>query len=762
MQQNKKVKFSIAGDVNASFGNSITKAITGLGKLERKEQELKDKQTLISKFSAEEGAVKRLATTLRLKQAKLTDLQAKQNALGGSSEELKLKELALKKEVEKTTEKLQEQNKKVDALKDDFKKADIDIKNLDAEETRLKNSLDKTNKSIDNRNKFSQKFSKGVNIAKRSLIAFTGASIAASVGAYKISQSFADHGSEVERMAKKLGTGTSEYQKLQYAAKVTGTSVDKLDGSLEEMQIRLSDAMIGDGQAVEALDQIGLSAAELYNLKPEQSLGLIADALAKVENKQQKIWLADALFGGEGVDMLKMLEQGSAGLKKYGNEAEQVGYVLKKESLQSARGYKVAFLKMTTSIKGVAYTLGNALMPAFTNMFEKTTNWISKNQATIKSWATTAVSAFKSAISFLHGLGKGIMFVFGDSTMASVIRWTTLLTGTGIGGVAILSKLSLGFSVLGKVAKIGALGVKFLGRAMLTNPIGLAITALTGVIAVVWYFKDEIIGAFKSAWEGIKSGWNVFVGWLSTANQALGDPFGAIVEVFKFSWDTITDIFNTGANFIDGVFNLITGNFDGAKKAFSNVFDGISAIFTRGIDFLKKKFSWIFNYFKSLKEEFLALKSLFADTDLSYGKGNADRGNKIKDSLIDFGAINSNWGRDDTVENLDIFKKSIKKLSKQDTLDLLATKDIDEQIQKILLSRLKQNNNTTKKLQFSGMDEIAQRVNEKRASQVNNANNNVTMQNTITIQGNADKKHVEEAIKTATMPLYGRFGYGVY
>ncbi|MBK2258976.1 phage tail tape measure protein [Francisella philomiragia] len=734
MQQNKKINFSIGGSIGTSFNGAVGGVIKKLDHLAKREESIRSKQTLIGKFYNDQKAVGRLSETLKTQKASLADLQASYNATGGTSEKLKLKIQQAKDSILETTKELRNQKNSSRSARHELKKLGVDTNHVKDEEKRLRDELERTQKTMKIRSEGFNAIGKSIKTLGKSFIVATTASIGFAAASYRVTSSTANHGSEIERMSKKLGTATNEYQKLRYAALVTDTGIDKLDGSLEEMQIRLSDAMIGDGQAVEALEQLNLSATELYNLKPEQALGVIADALGKVQNKKQKIWLADALFGGEGVDMLKMLDKGSQGLKKYGEEAENVGYILDEKSLKAARDNKVAFQQMTASLQSVGYTIGNALMPIFTDFFKKVTSWISNNQEKIKGWGETAITYFKSAISILRDLGKGVMFVFGDSTIASIIRWSTLLTGTSIGGVVAISKLIKVFSAFRPVVSLGVLavkslggsikflakmsaplltkglrlgivalgwassatgtaikalglGIKFLGRAMLTNPIGLAVTALIGVVSTVWYFRDEITGAFKKAWDGIKYGWDIFTGWLSGINQALGDPLGGIINIFIGAWENIKSIFQIGSNAISGIFSLMTGDFDSASQAFSNVFDGITGIFQRGIDFLKDKLSWLSDSFDWLSKQ----------------------GSKIK------GWFSSWWGDDEK--------------------EIQATK-------------------TTK---FASMDEIARKVQEQRANNVTNDNksNNVQLHNTITIQGNASPKEMEEAIRRATMPLYG-------
>lgn len=406
MKQNNKISFDIKGKLDSSFNSAIGGTVSRLDWLAKKEQELKNQQSLVGKFNADKAAMKSLSTTQRNQIASLKDLESAYKSNGGATEKNKLKIQSLKEKISETNKKLNDQKIAVGESKTALKKAGIDVKNLDSEEKRLKATLEKTEKAMQRRTKVLKTTSSGAKFLAKSLFAVGTAALGASAMAFKFSNSFAEHGDNVAKTADKLGISTNALQELRYSAERSGMSVADLDKSLEFMQKNTVDAAQGTGEAVKAFNALGLEATELKELKPEESLRLIADKLKNVENKQERVRYATQIFGRSGTGMINMLKKGSAGLDELATSAYKAGYVLNEDGLRAAEDNRDAYLDMTTSIKGVSFALGNALMPTFTETFRNVTNWLSNNQDTVRQWGETAKTVFSVAGNVVLVTGK--------------------------------------------------------------------------------------------------------------------------------------------------------------------------------------------------------------------------------------------------------------------------------------------------------------------------------------------------------------------
>jgi hypothetical protein len=67
---------------------------------------------------------------------------------------------------------------------------------------------------------------------------------------------------EVGRTSEYLGISAHALQELRYAAEKSGVSLDALDDSLKELQIRAVDAKSGTGEAAEAFQTLGIKGTD--------------------------------------------------------------------------------------------------------------------------------------------------------------------------------------------------------------------------------------------------------------------------------------------------------------------------------------------------------------------------------------------------------------------------------------------------------------------------------------------------------------------
>lgn len=132
----------------------------------------------------------------------------------------------------------------------------------------------------------------------------------------------------VEKFAARIGVASDQLRILNFAAEQTGAGAETMQMALQRMTRRISEAANGTGEAVKALIELNLSAEELSRLAPDKQFGAIADAMANVENKSDKVRLSMKLFDSEGVALVNTLAVGTAGLNAFGAEAEQTGMLI--------------------------------------------------------------------------------------------------------------------------------------------------------------------------------------------------------------------------------------------------------------------------------------------------------------------------------------------------------------------------------------------------------------------------------------------------
>ncbi|MNS94909.1 Phage-related minor tail protein [compost metagenome] len=159
--------------------------------------------------------------------------------------------------------------------------------------------------------------------------------------------------------------------------------------------------------------------------------------------------------------------------------------------------------KIGGALQRLAIVGGGALAKAFggkgglAERIDAVTKWISANEELVGTIAKVAVGFFGARLAVL-----GTMYVF------------NIARGAWLAGAAVLTRLP---AILGLVAtglRMAGTAVLWLGRALLLNPIGLAVTAI-GLAALVIYKNWEPIKAFfTNLWAGVKQIFDSAVAWI--------------------------------------------------------------------------------------------------------------------------------------------------------------------------------------------------------------------------------------------------------
>jgi len=107
--------------------------------------------------------------------------------------------------------------------------------------------------------------------------------------------------------AVKTGLSIDALQRLQFAATLSGGSLEGVSGAVARMQKALVGAEEGGKEAVAALDRLGLSAQQVLALSPDKQFEAIAQKIAAIEDPAERTTAAMALFGRSGAELIPTL-----------------------------------------------------------------------------------------------------------------------------------------------------------------------------------------------------------------------------------------------------------------------------------------------------------------------------------------------------------------------------------------------------------------------------------------------------------------------
>lgn len=197
----------------------------------------------------------------------------------------------------------------------------------------------------------------------------------------------------------------------------------------------------------------------------------------------------------------------------------------------------------------------------------------------IKTWATehpTLAAAIVKTIAIIAALAVvlGTLMIAVASVVLPFVAFRLMLLSVGIRLPGLISLLwRLGRNVLPFVGK----ALLLVGRALMLNPIGLAITAIAGAAYLLYENWDPVKLYFSESWKEIKSGFNGgTTGILKTLINfnPLGLLYQAFAAAIKYLGIELPDRFTAfGGMIVDGLINGLKAGIGELKHVMGDIGD---------------------------------------------------------------------------------------------------------------------------------------------------------------------------------------------
>lgn len=290
-----------------------------------------------------------------------------------------------------------------------------------------------TKLGFDADNRQATSYDKALRGVKNTAMALTAAVAAVSAGIAKFTTDAGRTGDELAKTSTRLGIATGDLQAYRFAAERSGVATATFDMAVQRLGRRVGEAAKGTGEAQDALKTLGISATEadgsvrsISDLLPE-----IADKLGTMENANQRNALAMKLFDSEGVRMVQMLKDGSAGLEGLLDEFDSLGITMSEDQVQAAVEYTDSMSSLTTVLRGFKNLLGAELLPQITEAITATLDWWKANKDLIKQ----NVGGFLRGLVFTVRLYFGVLREMAQAVNRAVqatIGWEAGLRALGL------------------------------------------------------------------------------------------------------------------------------------------------------------------------------------------------------------------------------------------------------------------------------------------------------------------------------------------
>ena len=179
-------------------------------------------------------------------------------------------------------------------------------------------------------------------------------------------------GDDLSKASKKFGIGVEDLSALRFAATLADVDFQDLGTAFKKLSVNMAGASTGTSDAALAFKALGINVKDVSgNVIPtDRMFAQLSDRFEGMKDGAEKTALAVALFGKSGANIIPILNEGSAGLKKMADDAGKLGAVMSTEQAKNLEEYNDNLKKIKMTATGLAATLINTLGGAVSKLGE--------------------------------------------------------------------------------------------------------------------------------------------------------------------------------------------------------------------------------------------------------------------------------------------------------------------------------------------------------------------------------------------------------
>lgn len=187
----------------------------------------------------------------------------------------------------------------------------------------------------------------------------------------------ANNADALSKTAQKIGVATEALSRLKYAADFSDVSLEQLSTGLGKLSKNMLDVATGSkGPAATAFAALGVSVADATGQlrDTDQVFTEIADKLSRLEDGALKTAIAQRVFGKSGAELIPLLNEGAAGLKRFADESDRTGNTISTHTGKAAERFNDTLALVGKALDGVANKIMVAALPAMQSFADTLTS----------------------------------------------------------------------------------------------------------------------------------------------------------------------------------------------------------------------------------------------------------------------------------------------------------------------------------------------------------------------------------------------------
>lgn len=307
-----------------------------------------------------------------------------------------------------------------------------------------------------------------------------------------------------------------------------------------------------------ALKELGISSATVQKGMQQDATGTmmkVLEAIGKLP-KEKQLGVMVELVGMEHSDTMAKLANNTDEWRRQlalANSEAAKGS-MSREFAARLQTTNAQWTLMKNRTSEVAVNLGSVLLPATNDTFKAISPLVNvvadfarENPKVTKAIVGTAVALTTLKVGGL-ALGYAFTFVKG-AALSTVGLFYRVSAGAAVAGASTASAAA-GPTLLGKAFMFAGKGIIWMGRALLMNPIGLAITAIAGAAYLIYENWDKLKPWFTALWDDIVAKFETAVvkigGMIDSVKQKWNDTKDAVTGGVGSAWASTKEFFGFG------------------------------------------------------------------------------------------------------------------------------------------------------------------------------------------------------------------------
>lgn len=423
--------------------------------------------------------------------------------------------------------------------------------------------------------------------------------------------------SEVVTRVGALGqtAGLSAGEVAALAASMPGVTAEISATGIKSMMIAMTAGASATSKQAAVLQQLGFTASDMANRMQTDAKGAIIDLLGAIKQlpAAEQTAALSQYFGKESVSSIAPLLKNLGYLQQqFAKVGDAAAYSGSMEAEYAVRADTTAnkLQLMQNKLAVLQVQIGNKILPYVNDALddlsanalpkaEKTLGFIIPKVAKLLGFMLEHSSALINiglGITAVVGISKTFKAVStaykGATAAVKLLRAAQLKTKISTVALTAQTKAhTFAMKASAAASKAAAVASKAFraGLAFITSPIGIAILAITALIAAgVWLYKNWDTVKAKAAQLGAKiSGiWTKINTAVTTAIAAISSRFPALGAVLSGLWKSVQDVWGNikaiFSNIIGFIDNVFSGNWSAAwgnvVSIFGNVFGELANI----------------------------------------------------------------------------------------------------------------------------------------------------------------------------------------